>query len=191
MSEKIIIEAENVWDYFEESEEQLSSGVMEKIASNNDYGVEIFLTGDEDGYPIVVVIVDDEVVEEEYILNKEDCYDTVSKYYDTYLSHSAIDFLSGEHDSFDEDISDELDKIDEREGELDEAIYTCLDVFVPNLLDISRDPDSVYEDIKDHLCEYLYRKYGVSVYRPMYLECEDGSDEFFEFPYSEMEFDDE
>ena len=44
------------------------------------------------------------------------------------------------------------------------------------------------EDVKEHLLEYFYRKHGLSVYRPMELEDDEGV--FIEdYPYECMEFD--
>lgn len=48
----------------------------------------------------------------------------------------------------------------------------------------------IAEDVLDHMCEYLYRKYGISARRPMILEDENGEEFFEEYPYECMEFDD-
>ena len=188
MAERIIIEAQDVWGYFEDNKEKLATS-MEMIASNIDYGTEIYLSEEED-YPMLIAMVDDDVDCEELILNERDCYETVTRFYENYISSGAFNALVGEETSV-LSTSEEMDLIEERELKIDDAVYSLMNVLVPNLFDINDDPDEIYEDLKDHICEYLYKQYGFSVYRPMYLECEDGTDEFCEFPYEEMEFEDE
>ena len=45
------------------------------------------------------------------------------------------------------------------------------------------------DDIKEHVLEYIARKHRLPIYRPMYLEGEDGKDFYSEYPYEEMIFD--
>ena len=52
------------------------------------------------------------------------------------------------------------------------------------------DIDDAIVDVKEHMLEYMARKPGLLIYRPMYLEDEDGKDFYSEYPYEEMIFED-
>ncbi len=187
MAARIIVEASDVWDYFMEHKSDLVSSIR-MIAENQEYGIEIFLTKDDD-LPLITVTADDDEIWSEAVVSRNDCASTVKEIYDTYLSQEVMNVLMGENDGH--TAAEEMEEIDEREMELDDAIYGCLMAIAPNLFDIADDPDELCEDLKDHICEYLYTQHGISVYRPMYLETEDGTDEFVEFPYPEMELEEE
>lgn len=187
MAARVILESNDVWEYFTEHKEELFNS-MKMIAENQEYGIEIYLT-ENDGLPVVMVSVDGEEIAEEAAVSTNDCAYTVKEIYDKYLSKNVISILMGEEEEY--TIAEELEIIDDREAELDNAVYECLMAFAPDLLDIVEDPDETCEDLKDHLCEYLYKKHDISVYRPMYLENDEGTDEFFEYPYPEMELDEE
>lgn len=184
MAERIIVEANDVWDYFLWQKHELQ-GSMKEIAKNDEYGVEIYLTSDKD-LPLIVVTADDEEVYEEHIISRHDCATTVKDIYDEYLTSNAIKALTGDDNEY--TAAEEMEMIDDRESELTDAVYVLLLEFAANIFEVAEDADELCEGIKDLICEYLYRKHGISVYRPMYLEDEDGTDEFVEFPYPEIEF---
>lgn len=187
MSARIIIEASDVWDYFNENKEELFNSIK-MIAENSEYGIEIYLTESE-SLPTVMVSADGEEIDEETSVSANDCARTVKEFYDKYLSKDVVNILMGEGEE--RTTAEELEMIDEREEEIDDAVYVLLTELVPSLFDIAEDPDELCEELKDHICEYLYKEHGISVYRPMYLEDDDGTDEFFEYPYPEMELDEE
>lgn len=193
MAANIIVEANNVWRYFKTHEAELEKG-MKLIAENRSYGIEIFLTAS-NGLAIITVNADDDEVYEDEGFGNFDCGRVANEIYDTYLTSNALNALTDRilDKPREEELSaaEEADMMDERELELDEAVYSLMEAFVPNLHDVADDVDEVYEDIKDLICEQLYTKHGISVYRPMYLEDDDGSESFSEFPYPEMELDDE
>ncbi len=86
-------------------------------------------------------------------------------------------------------ITDEMESIDDRELDLDVAICELIKSIVPTAIEEVDNVDDFYEDLKEHICEYLYTTHGVSIYRPMYLEDEDGIEHYVEFPYPEMDLD--
>lgn len=187
MAARIIVDPSDVWDYFNEHIDELF-GSMKMIADNSQYGIEIYLT-ETGNLPTIMVSADGEEIEEESCVSANDCVKTVQDFYDKYLSDGVVGILMGEDG--DKTMSEELELIDEREAEIDDAMYMLLDTLVSNLFDFVEEPDELCEELKDHICEYLYQKYDISVYRPMYLECEDGTEEFAEYPYPEMELDED
>lgn len=180
----IVVEPDKVWTCFKENIEKFSTD-MRVIASNPSYGIEICIAAGAGELPIIFVLADDEEIDEETCVSPNDCTSTVKKFYDKYLSDNIVNAFMSDDDNLTEE--EELDKIDERELELDDALYEFLQTLIPNLFDVIYDVDDLCDDLKDSICEYLYKKYEISVYRPMFLECEDGTEEFTEYPYPEME----
>lgn len=190
MGANIIVEASDVWGYFRAHEADLEQN-MKLIAENRPYGIEVFLTA-ANGAAIITVNADDDEVYEDIGVSAFDCRSVVEDIYGTYLTDNVLSVLTdiGAGKLREElDAAEEADMIEERELELDEAVYGLMEVFVPNLLDIVDDADEVYEDIKDLICERLYTKHEISVYRPMYLEDDNGNESFSKFPYPDMELD--
>lgn len=187
MGKRIIIEPDEVWDYCEQYFDTLE-GSAKMIADNIITGAQIFIAV-YSGVPTIFACVDCEEVDEEPCANEEDCAETAARFYENFLSDDLDMMLMG----LDEEDSQEYEMtaIDERETELNDIMYDMLEQMVPNILDVTDDIVDVCDDLVDYVCEFLYRNHGISVYRPMHLECEDGSEEFSKFPYEEMEFDED
>ncbi len=157
------------------------------IAEDEAIGVEIYASSDEKtGFPKpkITVLEDGEEVFAETCMTYQDCTDTVQYTFDIYLGKESV--VSG--DEYEEFERDEM--IANRESDLDDAVYQMLDVFLENSENGVVIPDFLIDDVKEHICEYLARQKAIDIWRPMYLEDEDG--EFFEeFPYDCLVFEDE
>ena len=96
-----------------------------------------------------------------------------------------------EDEEYDEDDLAQV-LIDEREDEIDAAVDDFLAVILQtNGYEYDSAIDEIHDDAKEHFIEYLARKFKFEIYRPMYLEDENGEDFFEEYPYGCMEFEDE
>lgn len=186
MACKIYVPATEVCGFFLKNKKRLEDGV-ELIAENCEYGIEVYLT-EALGLPKVEVYADGDLVYEETVIDRECCAETMENVYDTYLTDNVVKILSGE-----DEISQD-DEIDQRETELDMLVTD----FITGVMSTggyfdsgAADADEIVDDCKEHFLEYLARKHGLRVYRPMYLEDEDGNEFFDEYPYECMEFDDE
>ena len=192
---EILVEPKSIWKYYTEKRNSLSS-IMYEIASNKEYGVTIYLTESDEGTrgatdACIVVEADDIEVYSEVLLDEEDAENTCRRIYDKYLSDTVVDIISNMGVDGGLSIIEQEDNISERELELDEAVELFLDT-VASGCDISMFiDDDVIEDVKDHFCEYLARKWDVPVFRPMFLEDENGKEFYEEYPYGCMEYDDE
>lgn len=191
----IYVTAEDVWDYYEDNLHDLEKS-MHKIAENVDYGVTVYLT-DDMGFPSVVVDADGETVYQDFICTPKDCEETISKIYENFLSAKAISNLANidivcDDDAPDLSLTDLEDEIEERELEIEDALWMFLDTVLGGdaVLEITG-TDEAFEDIKEHFLEYLARKHGLPVRRPMFLTDENGEDFYEEYPYEHMIFDDE
>lgn len=192
MSEVMVLKPNEVWKYAMEHFSWIKDTPF-VIGNNEESGIEITLSVDEE-YPVIIVTSDDEEVDYEVVKSSADCEATVSEIYDTWLPTGTASntLVKDELDDDEPDYESEIRKkesIDQREMELDECIDWILSEIEPEYLDElgAVTTDEVFSDLKDMICEYLYKKCGISVYRPMYLENEHGIDEYYEYPYPEMD----
>ena len=156
------------------------------IAEDDSKGVEIYVGVDrsEPEKTVIIYVFVDGITEcSEEVSSPEECEERLNEIYSAYLSED--DFIR------DEDICD--DKIAEREDELDQAVMDFLaTVLGEGFYDLDSDSNGeIVEDCKEHFLEYIARKFSISIYRPMYLEDEDGTDFYTDTPYEDMVFDDE
>ena len=189
--EKIVLSPSQVWSYIQNNREELKKEMVE-IASNDEYGVVVYVTID-DCIPTVVVQADDIEVYSEGIVSPTDCESTVTKIYDDYLTGRITEIIASmEEEGLDNADLDREIMIEDREAELDDAFYALLATVCDSddYVELSFD-DEMMDDIKEHVLEYIHRKWGVDIRRPMFLEDEDGDEFFEEYPYFHMEFDDE
>jgi len=197
MAEKIIIEASDVWEYAQHHRSELNEEAH-VIAENEDFGIEICISIDR-YYPVITVSADNIEIYEESIFSQFSSSKIVSEVYETYLTTSYVTSVSEKSDedsagdNIDKgDLVDEEELIVERELELDDAIENFLSVVDPEAVTSMKadEFEKLKEDVKDHFLEYLARKHNLQIYRPMYLEYDDG-DEFELYPYDNMVFEDE
>lgn len=193
--QKIDVESSEIWDYSLEHEDELSRN-QHLMAENDDYGMEVWLTM-ANGSPELIVECDGNEIYREDIFNEKDAKRTADRIYDDYLSIKAIETMTDSEDKTvyvedesEEEYDDEQMLIDEREEEIDAAVRDFVNIVSDtgcyNLT------DEAVDDLKEHFLEYMHRKLGISIYRPMYLEDADtGEDYFIEYPYDDMVFEDD
>lgn len=191
MAQKIILQPDEVWDYFVEHEEECDECMFE-IASCSEYGTAVYLSRSSKGIGCITVEADDQEVYNEEIIDGRDAKKTVQKVYDDYLTDKVIEILSDFEPQEDDTLQDQEDEIAMREEELDNFIWDfVMGVFGGETYADFDCTGEVLDDLKDHFLEYMYRKHGFDIYRPMVLEDEDGTEFFEEYPYEHMVFDDE
>lgn len=180
----VLVGSFNIANYFRANQTILETR-METIAENDEFGVEIFLSS-VNGDPTITVMADD-IQQYEVTTNLLNLEAICKMVYDRYLDN-AVSSLSGTSDN-NEDLQND---IDDRESELDAAVDDFLGVVLQTFgYDDGSMIDEIHDDVKEHFLEYLFRKHGVEIYRPMFLEDEDGEEFFEEYPYECMEFEDE
>ena len=197
MTGRILVPAEDVWDYLVEQKRLYDLDSPEfagfDIACNDDAGIEVTLDFDTDEIPYVTVTDDFGTLYEEE-LTKEECEAIVQAVYDNYISdrvfslgHDSDDPCTRtdpppEEDEAEEEEDDTPDEADERENDLFLAVEDMLSVVLEDEED-EFDTEGMAEDVLDHLCEWLWEEYGVSVRRPMRLVNDDGREIFTDHPY--------
>lgn len=180
--ENIIVQPGAVWAYYET---ECRDNLDHVIAGNPDYGIEIML-GDDD-MPVFTVYCDGYEIDSEFAVNERDCINTARRIYETYLKPAAIDEVLKYDEPDTEDFNEEEFCITEREEELDIAIHEMLCAVAPNF-DYS---DNDTEEIKDAVLELLARRFEIPIWRPMFLEDDDGTTFYEEYPYDVMLFDED
>lgn len=182
---KIFVPPKDLWEYFDKNRLHLLS-VMEPIAQNSDFDVIIYISNDR-GLPLLTIESSNVDSVGFPIESKNTCEATASKVYELYLTEQIVSVMMEEIESETEELDIE-DVIAEREADIDSFFERLID----DLFGVASGCDTVVNqdvinDCKEHLLEYLYRKHGLSVYRPMELEDDDGV--FVEdYPYECMDF---
>ena len=191
MTRTITVGSADIVDYYRKNKFRLSQE-SEDIAENEAIGVVIYLS-DTNGRPTITVLADDMQVAEA-TTGVDGLSELTQTMYDTYLDEQAFISAMTEGETDDEYNEEELAEalINEREDELDVAVDDFLaTVLQTNGYEYDSAIDEIHDDVKEHFLEYLARKFKIELYRPMYLEDENGEDFFEEYPYGCMEFEDE
>lgn len=182
---KIYIEPQDVWDYAADNLEKLDE-VMVCAAANDDTGVSIYVTVDEEDFPVLSVVRDSEEIYQEYFLNPQECERKSEEIYAKYLEEDLAGKVIA--DSFYEDDSEDFEeKQAERENEIDSALIEFIEAIHENgSFDLS---ETELEEIKDSFLEILAKDYGLNIYRPMTLVTDEGEEFTEDYPYEHMDFD--
>lgn len=190
MKTTVTVGSSNVVDFFKQHQYELSRE-YKIIAENEEFGIVIYLSST-NGRPTVTVFADEDQ-RSEIITNIDSLEGVVKTTYETYLSDKAVSAIIDDEDDPEELSEDELNEyeIDERESEIDAAVDDFLGVVLQAFGLNTAVVDEIHDDVKEHFLEYLYRKHKLEIYRPMYLEDENGDEFFEEYPYECMEFEDE
>jgi hypothetical protein len=211
MAANIIIAPEEIWDYFEEHKDELET-IIYIVADNKEYGTEICLTSD-GRLPCLIVSADDVEIEQTTCPEKTNCLSEAKRLFDWYLTDKAVqviadafdakearefsDFYDGErlYGEYDYGTEDESllmiqEEIEDRESDLSWAISNFLETVLSDSNVSSDEVIEIEEDCLEHFLEYIHLKHGLNIYRPMWIRYEDGSEEFEEYPYENLAFDD-
>ena len=187
----IIIEPNEVWEYFCKHRDDFNRETH-MIAERKDYGISIYLT-ESFGWPSFEVKSDDVTVYTENAISGADCTEIAKKIYERFLSDAVISAISEieQDDSKIEQDARISREIKDREQELSVATGTLLDVILDENIDYWDFQDEIIEDVKDHICEYLYSRWGLEIYRPMIVEYEDKTEKFLKYPYSQLDLEED
>lgn len=188
---RIILEPDEVWEYFNKNKKELFTS-MHEVASNDEYGVVVYVT-EGMGLPNIVVEADGQKIYDEKCLNEKDCENTVQNVFDDYLTSGIVNALASsdytERESY-SDLEMRLE-IEERESELEDATFEFINAVCDGDAPTACYCDTeMLKDVEEHFLEYLARKWDIPIRRPMILEDENGKDFFEEYPYEFMDFED-
>ena len=197
---EIHLKPNEVWKFFHDHRVRLEEEMLE-IASNTETNTAIFLT-EQDGFPFVSVYKNDQLVHEDYCVSDTDSEETMRDIYIKYMPPFYVtvndETKAADSDSSDDDADVEEitlaeceDKINEREDEITLAIQALIEVLTEDSVGaLEFGPgDETFEDIVDHIVEFLAVDCGFRVRRPMFIIDEESHEEVFsEYPYEEFDF---
>ena len=181
----IILQPYECWDYAMENADELL-GENHIIATEYDFGVEILISV-HDHLPAFEVYADDDLIYSTFALNQDDCVEVVEELYNDYLDDFLSTVTLNQFKNEEDMIEKEREAIEVQESAIDLAIEDFLDIVCEGF-DNASFTDWQLEDIKDHFCEYVARKFDVRVYRPMYLTDAQGYDFYVDYTYGSMIF---
>lgn len=171
---QIYIEPDEVYDYFLEMYGQESEVI---IAENSTSGVEISLVFNQDG-PAIAVYADDDEVHYKEIIDYNEAEKVVERIYFDWLEEDVPELLAACHE-----IEENFEqKVNDREEELDILVMDFITEVTQEYSDIIND-ECVIGDLKEHFLMYMYRKHGISPYRPMKLKDNKGNEVMEDYPY--------
>ena len=183
---EIRVNPKEAWEFFEQHKESLFGNKL-VIAENEDYGAEVFMTIEYE-LPKILVYLGGVAYHEEIAVSEEDCRKVLEEIYQDYLTGKILD--NEDYEEFSKAQIEDL--IEEKESEFDEAVIYLIGLAIGEDIEfLGEDADEIVEDVKDHILEYMARKHGLAIQRPMMLEDENGEEFYAEFPYECMEFEDE
>lgn len=193
---RINVEANKIWDLFQKEKARLEKDLME-IAEDIERGVVIYLTSvGESGEerPDIIMYVYDEPMFEEPCIDAADCEEVAKTMYQWAAVKPAavVDDELEEDEEEDEEEAQE-EEIEMREEDLDYALYDFINLTIDESMgdfDSAR-KKKFFQDCKEHFLEYMYRKWDVTIYRPMYLVDENGVESYEEYPYELLDYEDE
>ncbi len=195
----IYYEPAELWDLYNKNKDELVTKTR-VIAENPDFDVMVFLTSEQRGkfiLPNILVWEDCAEIYNECAVGEDDLISTAESIYAKYLDDDAIlKRHFGEDDADADEDKEENEQeleIDRRESELYDAaedfLYTVTGGQLEKIAGFS-ETDKIIGDLINRTCEWLSMEHGISVFRPMMLEDEDGEEFYDEYPYDLLTFED-
>ena len=176
---EIYVYPAELWSYITEHRDFVESHIV-VIAEDFDTGIEVALETDLSSRLMLSVMRDGKEEESKRITAKEDAMTTCRDYYARYFKPAQ------DTQDADEEDDDYLQmEIDQREGILCSALEDFVDLAADQSCDFTLSEDDMQMMLDDVLT--IIADYGVPVYRPFFIECEDGTTEFVEYPYNTAE----
>ena len=202
MGVNIHLKPTQVWPFFEENKARLAQEMV-AIAENEETEHSVYLT-EENDRPLLSVYKEDKKLYEEPAVSEKDCEATAKQIYLKYLFPLVISspkYSFDDADQSDEDLElspeEELqnceDAIYEREDELSFAMQDFLEVLLncknqKQMMELYG--EDIIESVLDSFCRVLAEEHLISVYRPTWVADEDGYDNFVEYPYLDVDDED-
>lgn len=188
MGVQIHVPADQIWEFYKENEERLKSEFV-LVAENTDTDYAVYLTDEKDDPVLAAAKTDGEVERKETCHDADSCEETAWIMYHSYLFPITVAKSESNDNGKSDDTSDRSDIDDMIYERHDELILAASD-FLDTVLQLDGTEESslsvcgsdMIEDLLEGMLESLSEN-GVPVYRPMFVEDEDGNEVFVEFPY--------
>lgn len=174
---KIIHQPEEVWQVFLDMQGHSDS---ELLAENEECGIKIWLDLDDKTsttmtVPVVSVENDGLTIDAVCAESEDELIEFVEDLYEMYLDETAVAEMQ-------EVVNEATGRdIEEREEDLNTLVSDFI-IESCQTYSQSEEFEEIVRDLKEHFLAYMYRKHGLSPYRPMFVKV-DGKETFMEYPY--------
>lgn len=179
-----IVKPKSIWKYYLNFRKELDNE-MHLIAENTDKRIKVYLTRND--LPTIIVEDGGSEIYSEVFFDPDNGEATVDKVYKKYLDPKDTEASeNSERKEKEDDLEEASEIIDEREEQLDSAIYEFISEVIGEddlYNDTYENMDEIIEDLKEHFLEYMAETHGILIYRPMFVENEDGTETYTEYPY--------
>lgn len=197
------LKSSDAWSFFQKNKVRLGKEMV-VIAENTDTDHTICLE-EEQGLPLVSVYRADKRLCEEGAVSEKDCEDTVKGVYFKYLFPVKVvvadlpakgkNEVEEDDGLLEEDISPEQmieDEIYLREDSLEFAVTDFLEVLLScsGPEQIKKLYGDIIQDFLDRVCTVLAEDFLISVYRPTWIDDDEGNPQYVEYPYLDVDDDD-
>ena len=194
--QKIVYDPSEIYEVFQE--EKLDIANHRLLVAENDY-FQIFLDcmASKSLEYIGMMVIESEgyIIEEDFFEDEKECNDIFEKAYINYILTETVVEKAEEEENVNDTIYDKdgklniayVDEIEQREGDLTLAVINFIDAISDTQMSYALTDEEV-EEIKDHFIEYLYRKFGLSIFRPMEIVMDNGDEVYEEYPYPKLRF---
>lgn len=177
------LQPDEVWEYylshredFEDDEFVIAKDEFNgaQISASAIYGYDcLFLSLSQDGEETDCIYVDGEDICDNAIRELRDCLKEITQ--------GAYGVADGCRDP-----TWQEETIKAREEEIDLAITNMLLEIEPEVFSDLPNTGEIVAELKEAIGDFLYSKYGVSIYRPAYLIDEDGNSVYCAYPYPDI-----
>lgn len=176
---KIYVNPGDVWDYFQKNKELLAErlDVIAEIEVDEGYELQVFVT-EEDGYPLLSIEFEDDVLEKECAISEIDCTLVAKKFFKMLEEHKYDCLSDSQYDdseivtdnSLEAEYDVDVEYVDEREDEL----RLLLSNFLLEAMCVSEGAvefdNQELSALLDEIEEAAYRTVECIMYRPRIIE---------------------
>ena len=195
--QRIIYDTDEIYDVFQDEKRDIAEHRL-LVAETDDF--QIFLDcmvshSMEYVGMIVVESKDGYIIEEDFFEDEKECNNIFEKAFINYIFTAETTDVVDKKDETNDTVYDKdgklnvfyVDEIEQREGDLTLAVLNFIDGISDTQVSCALSDEDV-DEIKNHFIEYLYRKFGLSIYRPMELVMDNGDEIYEEYPYPKLRF---
>ena len=198
--QRIVYDPEEIWEVFQDEKIDIAEHRL-LVAENDDFQVylDCMISQSLEYVGMMVIQSGEYVIEEDFFEDEKECNDIFEKAFINYILIETSTVVEETETEKKENVYDTIydkdgklnifyvDEIEQREGDLSLAVINFIDAISDTQMSYALTDEEV-DEIKDHFIEYLYRKFGLSIYRPMELVMDNGDEVYEEYPYPKLRF---
>ena len=194
--QKIVYDPSEIYEVFQEEKLDIANHRL-LVAENDDFQIFLDCMASKSLEYIGMMVIESEgyIIEEDFFDDEKECNSIFEKAFINYIFTAETTDVVDKKDETNDTVYDKdgkldifyVDEIEQREGDLNLAVINFIDAISDTQMSYALTDEEV-DEIKDHFIEYLYRKFGLSIYRPMEIVMDNGDEVYEEYPYPKLRF---